>query len=96
MADDAGLEMHRAQRDSVMAPVLKANGFRLKRDYFLRNFDYNDDEIEEVEEIDNSATDNVAEETMEEQSAEPIAENQQLADTGEDKASVRNRSVADS
>lgn len=92
MADDAGLEMHRAQRDSVMAPVLKANGFKLKRDYFLRNFDYNDDELEEVEDEEDEMEDEM-EDTAEDST--DIRENEQLADTGERSAPVSNRSVSD-
>lgn len=90
MADDAGLEMHRAQRDSVIAPVLQASGFKLNRDYFLRNYDYNDDELEEVE--DESSQEDTSEDMTE---STTINQNEQLSDTGERKAPVRNRSVSD-
>src|SRR5574343_1085591 len=90
MADDAGLEMHRAQRDSVIAPVLQASGFRLNRDYFLRNYDYNDDELEEVE--DERSPEETSEDLTE---STTINQNEQLSDTGERKAPVRNRSVSD-
>lgn len=49
MADDSGLELGRAQRDAVLAPVLNSSGFKLSRKYYLRNYDYQNEDIEDVE-----------------------------------------------
>lgn len=47
MADDSGLELNRSQRDAVLTPVLTASGYRLSKDYFLRNYDYRVEDIED-------------------------------------------------
>lgn len=49
LADDSGLEMSRAQRDSVLTPVLSSSGYRLSEAYFLRNYDYTSEDLETVE-----------------------------------------------
>ncbi len=51
MADDSGLELGRAQRDAVLAPVLTASGFRLSKDYYLRNYDYVTEDVVDVPEV---------------------------------------------
>lgn len=82
MADDAGLEMHRAQRDSVIMPVLTSSGFKLSRDYFESNYDYQDTDLVEVE-VEDDSTDTA------------MSSTDTLDDTGEQKDPVRNRSVAE-
>lgn len=49
MADDSGLELGRAQRDAVLSPVLAASGFKLSKEYYLRNYDYKDEDIDETD-----------------------------------------------
>ena len=49
LADDAGLETPRAQRDAILAPVLKSSSLQLTRAYYLRHYDYLDEDIEEIE-----------------------------------------------
>jgi len=49
MADDAGLEMSRAQRDAVLINVLKSSGLALSKQYFLSKFDYAVDDLQEAE-----------------------------------------------
>lgn len=49
MADDAGLEMTRAQRDAVLIGVLNGSGLSLTKDYFLRSFDYEVTDLQETE-----------------------------------------------
>jgi len=50
MADDAGLEMTRAQRDAVLINVLKNSGFALSKQYFLARYDYKEQDLQEAEE----------------------------------------------
>ncbi len=50
LADDAGLEISRAQRDGMLINVLKQSGLQLSRDYFLRNFDYTNEDLQETSE----------------------------------------------
>ena len=57
MADDAGLEMSRAQRDAVLINVLKGSGLSLTKDYFLRSFDYEERDLQENETMDNPSVD---------------------------------------
>jgi hypothetical protein len=54
MADDSGLELHRAQRDAVLVPVLAASGLQLNKEYFTDNYDYTAEDLieKEVEAID--------------------------------------------
>jgi hypothetical protein len=52
MADDSGLELARSQRDAVLTPVLAASGLLLTKEYYLRNFDYFLDDLEEKEVVD--------------------------------------------
>jgi hypothetical protein len=52
MQDDAGLEMTRAQRDSVLVSVLQSSKLRLTKDYFLRSFDYEEKDLQDIEEED--------------------------------------------
>jgi phage gp29-like protein len=84
MADDSGLEMHRAQRDSVLAPILAASGFKYSKQYYLDRFDLNEDDLEEEE---------VMEPTTPE--AEVMPTKDSLDDNGERKAPTRDRSVVD-
>lgn len=88
MSDDAGLEMHRAQRDSVLMPVLTSSGFKLTRDYFESCYDYqNTDLIEidvDVKEMPASSSD-----------TSTIGDTSALEGTGEQKEPVRGRSVVD-
>lgn len=86
MADDAGLEMHRAQRDSVLMPVLNASGLKLTRDYFESCYDYQDTDLIEIEDQ------NEVEDSMEDSS---MPEKDILDATGNEKEPTRNRSVVD-
>lgn len=94
MADDSGLETARAQRDSILAPILKISGLQLKREYFERNYDYTSEDIEEgivtaagEVDSDDSNEDDV--------SSDPLGVKESTKDTGEKKAAVRDRSVTD-
>lgn len=49
MADDAGLEMSRAQRDAVLINVLKSSGLSLSKQYFLARYDYIANDLQETE-----------------------------------------------
>jgi hypothetical protein len=84
MADDAGLEMSRAQRDSVLAPVLAASGLVYTKQYYLDRFDLLEDDLEEKED----------EEVMP-MDESPITSQESLDDNGERKEPTRDRSVAD-
>lgn len=64
MADDAGLEMTRAQRDAVLINVLKGSGLSLTREYFLRSFDYNDSDLQDSEDETDAADANNTEDTL--------------------------------
>lgn len=82
MADDAGLELHRAQRDSVIMPVLQASGIKLDREYFLRNYDYNDDELL------------VIDDSVEDSMDTPLTADQSIKQEA-DEAPTKDRSVVD-
>jgi len=86
MADDSGLEMSRAQRDSVLMPVLAASGFKLSRNYFETKFDYDNDDIEDKE-ADPPVNDSMKDKTM--------PEKDELDDEGTLKEPTRGRSVSD-
>jgi hypothetical protein len=86
MADDSGLEMSRAQRDSVLMPVLAASGFKLSRNYFETKFDYDNDDIEDNE-ADPPVNDSMKDKTM--------PEKDELDDEGTLKEPTRGRSVSD-
>lgn len=83
MADDSGLEMHRAQRDSVLAPVLASSKMRLTKEYYLDNFDYLTEHLEEFEDESSSVED------------ESMPTKDLLDDNGERKEPTRDRSVVD-
>lgn len=86
MADDSGLEMSRAQRDSVLMPVLAASGFKLSRNYFETKFDYDNDDIEDKE-AEQPVNDSMKDKTM--------PEKDELDDEGMLKEPTRGRSVSD-
>lgn len=94
MADDSGLETARAQRDSILAPILKISGLQLKREYFERNYDYTSEDIEEG--IVTAAGEVDSDDPNEEnESSDPLGVKESTKDTGEKKAAVRDRSVTD-
>lgn len=89
MADDSGLEMSRAQRDSVLLPVLTASGLKFTRGYIEDRYDIVSSDLEEIE-IEDSMEDESEDET------DTVMPNKDtLDDTGEEKAPTRDRSVAD-
>lgn len=51
MSDDAGLELHRAQRDAVLVPVLAASGLTLSKEYLTDRYDFITEDFEEKEVI---------------------------------------------
>ncbi len=83
MADDSGLETARAQRDSILAPILKISGLQLKRGYFERNYDYTSDDLEV----------GVVTAAGEVDLPDQIGVKESTNDTGEDKPAVKDRSV---
>ena len=83
MADDSGLETARAQRDSILAPILKISGLQLKREYFERNYDYTSDDLEV----------GVVTAAGEVDLPDQIGVKESTNDTGEDKPAVKDRSV---
>ena len=85
MADDSGLETARAQRDSILAPILKISGLQLKRGYFERNYDYTSDDLEA----------GVVTASSEVGLPDQIGVKESTKDTGEDKPAVKDRSVVD-
>lgn len=85
MADDSGLEMSRAQRDSILLPVLAGSGLQFTRGYFEDRFDIFSSDLEEKKVID--VVDNKEDNTM------PTKDN--LNDNGETKEPTRDRSVVD-
>lgn len=91
MSDDAGLEMHRAQRDSVLMPVLTSSGFKLTRDYFESCYDYQNTDLIEI------SDQKSPEESAKVEAVEPmdVGETSALDGTGEQKEPVRGRSVVD-
>lgn len=90
MADDAGLEMTRAQRDAVLVNVLKSSGLALTKEYFLARFDYEDDDLQEIEEED-TAEDAMEDELEDDQPTGTASTNE----TSELPPAVKDRSVAD-
>lgn len=48
MADDAGLQSARAERDAKLVPALSASGLRLSRDYYLDTYDYETSHLEDA------------------------------------------------
>lgn len=97
MADDAGLEMHRAQRDSVLMPVLTSSGLKLTRDYFESCYDYQNTDLIEIEdqnevEDDANETEDSTEDSMEDTT---MPDKDMMDNTGKEKAPTRNRSVVD-
>ena len=94
MADDAGLETARAQRDSILAPILKISGLQLTREYFEKNFDYEIDDIEEWV-IQTSGNSDPNDPNEDSESSDPLGVKESTKDTGEKKAAVRDRSVTD-
>ncbi len=87
MADDSGLETARAQRDSILAPLLKISGLQLKKEYYLRNYDYTEKDIEEgIAPTVSESIDPVAKQ---------IGEKSAVHDTGEPQPAVKDRSVVD-
>lgn len=87
MSDDSGLETSRAQRDAILAPVLKISGLQLTKDYYLRNFDYTDKDIEEgVVETSNPLPQNTP---------DPAGEKNNTDGNGQEQPAVKDRSVTD-
>ncbi len=89
MADDSGLEMSRAQRDSILLPVLAGSGLQFTREYFIDRFDILSSDLEEKVV---KATD-PADSPVAEDKAMPNKDN--LEDNGEKKEPTRGRSVSD-
>lgn len=88
MADDSGLEMSRAQRDSILSPVLAASGLRFTRGYFTDRFDISEEDLEEkVIETPDPVDEVTHNEVM------PDKDN--LDDNGKMKEPTRGRSVSD-
>lgn len=94
MADDAGLETARAQRDSILAPILKISGLQLTREYFEKNFDYEIDDIEEGV-IQTSGNSDPNDPNEDSESSDPLGVKESTKDTGEKRPAVKDRSVAD-
>lgn len=95
MSDDSGLETSRAQRDSILAPVLKISGLQLKKEYYLRNYDYTEQDIEEgIAPTISEKVDNVPDATID--NPAPSGKKNNPNDTGEVKPPVKDRSVVDS
>jgi len=94
MADDAGLETARAQRDSILAPILKISGLQLTREYFEKNFDYEIDDIEEGV-IQTSGNSDPNDPNEEDETSDPLGVKESTNDTGEKKPAVKDRSVVD-
>ena len=88
MADDSGLETARAQRDSILAPLLKISGLQLNKEYYLRNYDYTEKDIEE-------GIAPTVRESINEPVAEQIGDKSAVHDTGEPQPAVKDRSVVD-
>lgn len=88
MSDDSGLETARAQRDSILAPLLKISGLQLKKEYYLRNYDYTEKDIEE-------GIAPTVRESINEPAADQIGEKSAVHDTGEPQPAVKDRSVVD-
>jgi phage gp29-like protein len=82
MADDSGLEMHRAQRDSVLSPILASAKLHYTKTYFMDRFDLHEEDLEMTEEVSDEAMN-------------PAKEQEALDETGEEKPAVNDRSVAD-
>jgi len=88
MADDSGLEMSRAQRDSILLPVLAGSGLQFTRGYFTDRFDISEEDLEEkaietpdpVDEVTNN---------------EVMPDKDNLDDNGKTKEPTRGRSVSD-
>jgi hypothetical protein len=47
MAEDTGLELSRADRDSKLFSVLSGSGYKLTKRYFTDTYDYRDEDIED-------------------------------------------------
>jgi hypothetical protein len=94
MADDAGLEMTRAQRDSVLIGVLQNSGLQLTREYFLRSYDYSEDDLQEIEEDDKMEDETEDEVVDEMEDGEPTG-TPSTNETSELPPAVKDRSVAD-
>jgi len=99
MSDDSGLETSRAQRDAILAPVLKISGLQLTKDYYLRNFDYTDKDIEEgvvtsAGEVDPNDP-NDPNEDSESKTPDPAGEKNNTEGNGQEQPAVKDRSVTD-
>ena len=86
MADDSGLEMSRAQRDSILSPVLASSGFQFTQKYFLDRYDIETADLQEKI-VGDEIADPTADEVM------PTKDN--LDDNGTKKEPTRGRSVSD-
>ena len=96
MSDDSGLETSRAQRDAILAPVLKISGLQLTREYYLRNFDYTDQDIEEGIVTSSGEIDpNDPNENSEVKTPDPAGEKNNVNENGQDQPAVKDRSVTD-
>jgi phage gp29-like protein len=95
MADDSGLETSRAQRDAILAPVLKISGLQLTKEYYLRNFDYTDKDIEEGIVTSIGEVDSEDDSKDDPQTPDPAGEKNNTEDNGEKQPAVKDRSVTD-
>ena len=96
MSDDSGLETSRAQRDAILAPVLKISGLQLTREYYLRNFDYTDQDIEEGIVTSSGEIDpNDPNENSEVKTPDPAGEKNNTDGNGQEQPAVKDRSVTD-
>lgn len=91
MADDSGLEMSRAQRDSILLPVLAASGLQFTQKYIFDRYDIEVGDIEEkvIEEPDPVDPNDPNDDST----VMPTKDN--LDDNGTKKEPTRGRSVSD-